>query len=90
MNLELTNDARSFLENLPAKQYKQVASKIFELLRNPYPQDAKHIKGIQGYRRVTSGEYRIAYTVVGETIKIALVGKRNDDEIYKILERKRI
>ena len=73
MNLELTNDARSFLENLPSKQYKQVASKIFELQRNPYPQDAKHIKGIQGYRRVTSGEYRIAYTVVGETIKIAVV-----------------
>lgn len=23
MNLELTNDARSFLENLPSKQYKQ-------------------------------------------------------------------
>lgn len=44
MNLELTNDARSFLENLPAKQYKQVAGKNFELLRNPYPQDAKHIK----------------------------------------------
>ncbi len=84
------NDARSFLENLPAKQYKQVAGKIFELLRNPYPQDAKHIKGIQGFRRVTSGEYRIAYTVVGETIKIAVVGKRNDDEVYKILERKRL
>lgn len=90
MNIELTNDARSFLENLPAKQYKQVAGKIFELLRNPYPQDAKHIKGIQGYRRVTSGEYRIAYTVVGETIKIAVVGKRNDDEIYKILGRKNL
>lgn len=47
MNLELTNDARSFLEDLPSEQYKQVASKIFELLRNPYPHDAKHIKGLQ-------------------------------------------
>ncbi len=89
MNLELTNDARSFLEDLQPKQYKQVAGKIFELLRNPYPQDAKHIKGKTGYRRVTSGEFRIAYTVINETIKIALVGKRNDDEIYRILERKR-
>jgi len=90
VNLELTNDARSFLENLPSKQYKQVASKIFELLRNPYPHDAKHIKGLTGYRRVTSGEYRIAYLVVGETIRIALVGKRNDDEIYRMLYRKRL
>jgi len=90
VNLELTNDARSFLEDLPSKQYKQVASKIFELLRNPYPHDAKHIKGLQGYRRVTSGEFRIVYTVDAETIKIALVGKRNDDEIYRILDRKRL
>ena len=89
MNLEITNDARSFLEDLPSKQYKQVASKIFELLRNPYPHDAKHIKGLSGYRRITSGEFRIVYAVVGETIRIALVGKRNDDEIYRILARKR-
>lgn len=90
MNLELTNDSRSFLEGLPSKQYKQVASKIFELLRNPYPQDAKHIRGLQGYRRITSGEFRIVYSVDGETIRIALVGKRNDDEIYRILNRKRL
>jgi len=89
VNLELTNDARSFLENLPSKQYKQVASKIFELLRNPYPQDAKHLKGYQGYKRITSGEFRIVYTIADETIRIALIGKRNDDEIYKILQRKR-
>lgn len=89
MNLELDNDARSFLRTLPSKQYKQVASKIFELLRNPYPHDAKHIKGLSGYRRITSGEFRIVYAVVGETIRIALVGKRNDDEIYRILARKR-
>ncbi len=90
MKLELTNDARSFLEDLPSKQYKQVATKVFELLRNPYPHDAKHIKGRQGYRRITSGEFRIVYKVVDETIRIALVGKRNDDEIYRILDRKRL
>ncbi|HBR58142.1 MAG TPA: addiction module toxin RelE [Blastocatellia bacterium] len=89
MKLELTNDARSFLEDLPSKQYKQVATKIFELLRNPYPQDAKHIKGLLGYRRITSGEFRVVYKVEGETIRIALIGKRNDDEVYKLLDRKR-
>lgn len=90
MNLELTNAARSFIKDLPAKQSKQVTNKIFDLLRDPYPHDAEKIQGLQGYRRVTSGEYRIAYTVVGETIRIALVGKRNDDEIYKALARKQL
>ena len=89
MNREMGNDASSFLENLPSKQYKQVTGKILALLRNPYPQDAKHIKGLSGYRRITSGEFRIVYAVVGETIRISLVGKRNDDEIYRILARKR-
>lgn len=60
---------------------------MFELLREPYPHDAKHVKGTQGFRRVDIGEYRIAYTVVGETIRIALIGKRNDDEIYRDLNR---
>lgn len=90
MNIELTNDARSFLQDLPSKQYKQVVGKIFELQRNPYPQDAKHLSGFQGYRRITSGEFRIVYTVIGETIRVALVGKRNDDEIYRILRRKNL
>lgn len=90
MNLELTNDARSFLADLPSKQYKQVVVKILELQRNPYPPEAKHLSGLKDYRKIASGEFRIVYTVVAETVRIALVGKRNDDEIYRILQRKNL
>jgi len=70
------------------KVYVQLVSKIFELLDNPYPNDAKKIKGKkQTFLRVDSGEWRIVYTVESETVKIILLGKRNDDEIYKLFER---
>jgi len=36
---------------------------------------------------VDAGEYRIVYRAT-ETVELLLVGKRNDDEVYKQLKRK--
>ena len=90
MKLDLTKQAASFLGGLPAKQYKQVASRVHELMREPNPHDAKHIHGRPGYRRVDVGEYRIIYAVEGDTVKVPVIGKRNDDEVYRILDRKQL
>jgi len=86
--LDLSKDARSFLEDMQAKQFKQIAVKIHDLLREPFPPDAKHLSGYPGYRRIDAGEFRVCYTIAGEVIRIVVVGKRNDDEVYKKLERK--
>lgn len=86
--LNLSKDATSFLRTLPAKQYKQVASRIFELEREPNPHDAQHLTGRPSYKRVDCGEYRVIYKVAGEVIHIPVVGKRNDDEVYRNLDRK--
>jgi mRNA interferase RelE/StbE len=88
MMLDLSKSARDFLGDLPAKQFKQVAGRIHDLLREPFPQDAKHLSGYPGYRRIDAGEFRMCYTVVGELIRVVVVGKRNDDAVYKELERK--
>ena len=44
---------------------------------------------MKGYdiHRVDSGEYRIIYKVIGETLYVPLVGRRNDDDVYKRLKR---
>ena len=89
MMLDLSKDARDFLGDLQAKQFKQVASKIHDLLREPYPQDAKHLSGYPDYRRIDSGEFRVCYKVIGQVIYVIVVGKRNDDAVYKELARKR-
>ncbi|MEG3862835.1 type II toxin-antitoxin system RelE family toxin [Microcoleus sp. herbarium12] len=67
----------------------QIAKKVLALNVDPLPNDSKQLIGYSGYYRVDSGEYRIIYNFNPEEdlVEIILVGKRNDDEVYKKLER---
>ncbi len=85
--INLTRRAQDFLKDLQPKQFKQVANKIFSLLRNPYPEDCKHLSGHPGFRRIDIGEYRVCYVVSNEVVNIVVVGPRNDDAVYKELNR---
>lgn len=88
MKLTLSGDADKFLRALQAKQYRQVGQAVFHLLANPAPHDSIMLKGAKrGERRVDVGEYRIIYCVVADTVEVLVIGKRNDDEVYKIWER---
>ena len=84
--LDITKQVRDFLDQLDPKQFRQVANKIFSLMENPKPQDSMELSGYP-YRRTDVGEYRIIYRVENDRLKVALVGKRNDDGIYKQLRR---
>ncbi len=86
-NLSLTHKAQDFLKALQAKPFKQITMGIIELTQNPQPHDSKALKGYTGLFRKDSGEYRIIYRYDDSTIYIMLIGKRNDDEVYKQLER---
>jgi mRNA interferase RelE/StbE len=57
------------------------------LLENPKPQDSLTLKGYSDYYRIDVGEYRVIYSFSAKWVKIAVVGKRNDDEVYKKFER---
>jgi len=56
-------------------------------MENPLPNDSQEMKGYP-FLRNDIGEYRIIYDVREGTLRIVLVGKRNDDEIYKKLGRR--
>ncbi|KAB8314101.1 type II toxin-antitoxin system RelE/ParE family toxin [Tolypothrix campylonemoides VB511288] len=86
-DLRIAKTAEKDLIDLPAKQFKQVVSKIFSLQGNPRPQDYKALKGYEGGYRVDQGEYRILYTIDDENLLVDIfrVGKRNDNEVYKNL-----
>ncbi len=73
-------------KDYPAKVYRQITLKIFELSLDPRPPDIKPIA--TGYR-VGVGEYRIFYEIDdrAQVILILLVGKRGDEEIYRRLKR---
>ncbi|MFP4305733.1 MAG: type II toxin-antitoxin system RelE family toxin [Desulfococcaceae bacterium] len=81
--IDITKSAGKFIKKLPAKQYRQVVGTMLGLRENPMPHDSKQLSGYPEYRRVDIGEYRIVYRTDVDTVYIAVVGKRNDDEIYR-------
>jgi len=87
LRLEITKDAMKSLELLPGKQFKQVVSAIFGLLKNPEPNDSKKLSGYQ-YFRIDVGEYRVIYDFDDTLVRVLVSGKRNDDEVYRELKRK--
>ncbi len=87
LKIDLAKDAGKFLKKLQKKQSKQIAQKILALSENPKAQDVSDLKGSE-YKRADQGEYRIIFEVKNDTLYIVLVGKRNDDDVYKKLSRK--
>ena len=86
--LDITNNALNFTKKLPSKQFKQIFTAIMDLLKNPRPNDSSKLKGYSNLYRKDVGEYRIIYKFDDDTVYILLIGKRNDDEVYKQLTRK--
>ncbi|MBI2118941.1 MAG: type II toxin-antitoxin system RelE/ParE family toxin [Elusimicrobia bacterium] len=88
LKLNISKKASKFLKKLPPKHGKQLAVCIRALQENPRPQDYSHLKGVlSNFLRVDSGEYRIIYETAGDTLYIILIGKRNDDEVYRQMVR---
>jgi len=81
--LDFTKEVLKFLSLLPPKQHKQVVQAIFELLKNPRPHDSQLLRKSDHFFRKNIGEYRLIYQYDDEVIVIYLVGKRNDDEVYR-------
>ncbi len=80
--INLSKRTQDFLKSCPPKQGKQLSQKILSLALNPVPHDAKKLKG-SDYVRTDSGEYRIVYEFDELEVRIVLIGKRNDDDVYK-------
>ena len=84
----LSRQSEKFLLKLKKgqpKHAKQIAVKITELCSDPLPQDSSQLRGYD-YKRVNVGEYRIIYTFDVETLFLIFIGKRNDDEVYNLLQ----
>jgi len=84
LKLLVSKKAQKFLDDLPPKQFRQIMKKVFALLENPRPHDSEELRGYP-FLRNDVGEYRIIYDVQGDTLRLILVGKRNDAEMYRQL-----
>lgn len=87
LKLQISKKAQKFLISLPPKQQRQLAIKIMELRQKGHLSDSSHLRG-SSWHRVDFGEYRIIYAIEEEDLLIIpLIGKRNDDDVYKKLRR---
>jgi len=84
--IALSKSAKDFLSTLDAKQFRQVVLRVFDLMAETKPQDSKQLVGY-AYRRVDVGEYRIIYDFDAQSVRIVVIGKRNDDDVYRKLKR---
>lgn len=87
MKLEISKSALDFVFTLDAKPFRQVMRKALMLLAMPQANDAQLLKGYDQIWRADVGEFRIIYRFDQETIEIFLIGRRNDDAVYRALER---
>ena len=83
------NKIIDFIGSLASKQYKQVANSIFDLCKNPNQNDVILLKGYEKekLKRKDVGEYRIVFKHDETDLTIVVIGKRNDDDVYKLLRQ---
>ena len=86
LELLLSKHSQKFLTDIHPRHAKQIKSKLLELKNDPHPQDSKQLVGYD-YFRADIGEFRIIYKVEDDKLYITLIGKRNDDEVYKKFKR---
>ena len=85
-----TKQVCKWLDSAQEKQFSQVWAKILMLLKEPRPNDSKKIGEHEGddLYRADAGEFRIVYSFDANTLRLRLIGKRNDAEVYKSLRNK--
>jgi mRNA interferase RelE/StbE len=89
LKIQLSKRAAKFLSSLPTKQAKQILSAIDETAKNPSSVISEKLKGYKDCERVTIGEYRFIFRIQQNVLilNVLIIGKRNDDEVYKIFKR---
>jgi mRNA interferase RelE/StbE len=87
MSIDISNAIRKYLTDLPIKHYRQITLKLLDLANTPFPHDSLKMKGYESRYRIDSGEYRVVYEVEGKLVRVVIVGKRNDSDVYKKADR---
>ena len=87
--LRLSKQAAAFLQKLPTKHSRQIAERIALLRNDQTAVTSIELKGYPQFKRFKSGEYRVVFEIddANSVLNVALIGKRNDDEIYELVKR---
>ncbi len=86
LNIDFSKQAVVFLKSLQKKDSFLISEKISHFRENQSTFSSVAIQGHKPLRRIRVGNYRVVYYIENETLFIAFVWKRNDDEVYKLLK----
>ena len=88
LKIKLPNKVEKTLKRIPARQQKQIFTKIEALCLDPEPRGSRIIRGgLAPYRRIKVGNYRVIYFVEDDTLHIVVIDKRNDERVYRQINR---
>lgn len=88
LKLEISKPAARFVQTRQPKHQRQIIARVQALREQPLPPDSRPLQsGERGDRRADIGEYRIVYRIEDGTLHVMLIGKRNDDEVYRRFDR---
>ncbi|MEK7170538.1 MAG: type II toxin-antitoxin system RelE/ParE family toxin [Patescibacteria group bacterium] len=89
LTINTASPAESYFKRLPPKHRRQVSERILKLAENPKASDTRLLRGYEYYYRADIGEHRIIYRFTRAILFVDLIGKRNDDDIYRRMKRLR-
>jgi len=83
-DIKVDKKAAKALAKMPRKVQTQVKRKIDALAQNPFPRGCRLIETTEDIYRITSGNYRISYTVKKKRLIILVIriGHRQDFYTY--------
>jgi len=84
--ISLDKRAQTYVLSLPPKHARQVSLKLLSLSIEPNSTDSKQLKN-SAFFRADVGEHRIIYLYSKDILYVPLIGKRNDNDVYRRLER---
>ena len=85
--INVSRPSEKYLKKLLPKHRRQVSHKILKLAENPEASDASLLQGFRDCYRADIGEHRIIFHWTSVTLFVDLIGKRNDDDVYRKLRR---
>jgi mRNA interferase RelE/StbE len=83
--VKVAEDAAKFISKQDKHIQRQIINNIRALAENPVPPGYKKLQGFQDLYRISSGNYRIVYTIREKMLLVFVVRIAHRKDIYRHL-----
>jgi mRNA interferase RelE/StbE len=83
--VKVAEDAAKFIRKQDKHIQQQIINNIRTLAENPHPSGCKKLQGFENLYRISSGNYRIVYTIREKILVVFIVRIAHRKDIYRHL-----